>query len=447
MFDGATDVSICKNEIVYARFVDNGVPKVLYVKIQDVEHAHAAGVLEAIEKSLDGIQEEWTWKEKLIATASDGANVNIGRKNSVVALLKNDVPHLLSMHGVCHRLELGTLDTMKARDAKIFADLKSVLLNLHKHYHYSPKALREVKALSEAMEQNMIKPVNLQGTRWMPHLSGCLDVLLRQYQVFVAHFENTVQGKIGTIDVQSRAKLILKHLKKYDLLSHMHFLKDMLAVLSELSLQFQKDACCLPDASEALETTCLQLVALQQRPGKSLHTFLDEVIHENNEYMLKGIRLSPPTLTAEQLKQKQNTLVDSVLNHINKRMGDMDTNHLLKDMQIFYPINLPATDAELAVYGEDQLEALCEFYSDVLNRLDYDVEHLKQTEWPALKIKMKREPNNTSIQDFYHRLFTNSNQKETLKNILVLVETVLCIPVSSAIWERGYSAMARIKSD
>lgn len=80
MFDGATNVSICENEIVYARFVDNGIPKFLYMKIQDVEHVHVAGVLEAIEKSLDGIQEEWNWKEKLIATGSDGANVNIGRK-------------------------------------------------------------------------------------------------------------------------------------------------------------------------------------------------------------------------------------------------------------------------------------------------------------------------------------------------------------------------------
>lgn len=80
MFDGATDVSICENEIVYARFVDNGIPKFLYMKIQDVEHVHAAGVLEAIEKSLDGIQEKWNWKEKPIATGSDGANVNIGRK-------------------------------------------------------------------------------------------------------------------------------------------------------------------------------------------------------------------------------------------------------------------------------------------------------------------------------------------------------------------------------
>lgn len=351
------------------------------------------------------------------------------------------------MHCVCHRLELGALDAMKERDNKIFSDLKSVLLNLHKHYHYSPKALRELKLVSEAMEQKMIKPVNLQGTRWMPHLSGCLDVLLRQYNVFITHFENTVEGKIGTVDVQSRAKLILKHLKEYDLLFYMHFLKDVLAVLSELSLQFQKDGCSLPDASEALETTCLQLVALQQRPGKSLNKFLEGVAHENDEYKFRDVKLKPPTLNADQFKRKQNILIESVLNHINKRIGDLDTNHLLRDMQIFYPANLPVTEAEVAVYGEDQLEALCEFFADMLNRFECDIDHLKQTEWPALKVRMKRDGNNTSVQDFYHRLFTNPNQKETLKNILVLAEIILCIPVSSAICERGFSAMARIKSD
>lgn len=66
----------------------------------------------------------------------------------------------------------------------------------------------------------------------MPHLSGCLDVLLKQYNVFITHFENS-GGE------NCRAKLVLKHLKEYDLLLYKHFLKDVLAVLSELSLQFQ----------------------------------------------------------------------------------------------------------------------------------------------------------------------------------------------------------------
>lgn len=88
-----------------------------------------------------------------------------------------------------------------------------------------------------------------------------------------------------------------------------------------------------------------------------------------------------------------------------------------------------------------------ELFAGVLNRFECDIDHLKQTEWPALKVRMKRD-NNSSVQDFYHRLFTIPNQKETLKNILVLAEIILCIPVSSDICERGFFfAMARLNSD
>ncbi|KAH3893531.1 hypothetical protein DPMN_017678 [Dreissena polymorpha] len=52
-----------------------------------------------------------------------------------------------------------------------------------------------------------------------------------------------------------------------------------------------------------------------------------------------------------------------------------------------------------------------------------------------------------SVQEFYNRLFTNPKLKETFKNEIMLVEIILCIPVSSAVCEIGFSAMARIKSD
>lgn len=55
---------------------------------------------------------------------------------------------------------MGALDATKDRDAKIFADLRSVMLNLHNYYHYSAKALRELQILAEAMDEKMLKPVN-----------------------------------------------------------------------------------------------------------------------------------------------------------------------------------------------------------------------------------------------------------------------------------------------
>ncbi|XP_041372858.1 zinc finger protein 862-like [Gigantopelta aegis] len=330
MFDGATDVSVSENETVYARVVEQGVPHNVFVKIHAVEHAHAEGILGAFETAMDSVDPGWDWKQKLITTGSDGASVNLGKRHSVAKLLKDQVPHLFAMHCVSHRLELGAIDAMKQRDGKMFQDLKSVLMNLHKHYHYSTKALRELQLLSEAMNDQIAKPVNLSGTRWMPHLSRCLDVLLSKYSTFVAHFENTLEGKSRT--VQARAQLILRHLKDYNLLNYMHFLKDVLAILSELSLQFQKDSCGLPEATEALETACLRLSALHLRLGVNLQNFLDTV---TENHMFKNVQLHAPTLSQEQFKTKQDALIDLDIDHISSRVGDKS----------FYPVNLPETRA------------------------------------------------------------------------------------------------------
>ena len=43
----------------------------------------------------------------------------------------------------------------------------------------------------------------------------------------------------------------------------------------------------------------------------------------------------PPTLSSEQLKQKLDTLVNSDLSHIHKRVDDIDSNPIWRDMQIF----------------------------------------------------------------------------------------------------------------
>lgn len=43
MFDGATDVSLSENEIVYARVFRNGIPQIVLIEIKSVKHAYAEG--------------------------------------------------------------------------------------------------------------------------------------------------------------------------------------------------------------------------------------------------------------------------------------------------------------------------------------------------------------------------------------------------------------------
>ena len=112
MADGSTDVSVIEEEVIYVRFVSaSGVPETFYVGLKEVENAKAPGVLKAIEAVMDEKDEQW--KAKLISTGTDGASVMLGRCGGVVALLKEQIPHLIGIHCVAHNLGLAFADTVK----------------------------------------------------------------------------------------------------------------------------------------------------------------------------------------------------------------------------------------------------------------------------------------------------------------------------------------------
>ncbi|XP_036928236.1 zinc finger protein 862-like isoform X2 [Acanthopagrus latus] len=115
MIGGATDSGILENEIVYVKFFskERGVVQ-SFLGIEDVKHAHAAGVLSAGQSVFEkaGLEK---WKEKVVFFCADGAAVNMGEKTGVAANLKEEIGHLLSIHCVAHRLELGMVDTIKAQ--------------------------------------------------------------------------------------------------------------------------------------------------------------------------------------------------------------------------------------------------------------------------------------------------------------------------------------------
>ena len=65
----------------------------------------------------------------------------VGDMGGVYALLKRDIPHLIKVHCIAHLLELAFSDTVKA--VPQLEEAKDTLQGIWKHYHYSPKAVRE----------------------------------------------------------------------------------------------------------------------------------------------------------------------------------------------------------------------------------------------------------------------------------------------------------------
>ena len=202
------------------------------------ENSKAPGIKAAVETAMTEVCRDW--KEKTVALGADGANVMLGEISGVYGLLKQEIPHIIKVHCVAHRLELSFADTLS--DVPVLKDVKEMLQGIWKHYHYSAKAVRELKELAESMEVRAYKAIKADGTRWVPHMQRALNILLsKNFQVVVLHFQHTSQAMDASKQMQGRAVNYSKKFTSYKFVAIMHLLLDIVDALSKVSLSFQED--------------------------------------------------------------------------------------------------------------------------------------------------------------------------------------------------------------
>ena len=211
-FSCMADQAVEEEEIIFIRTVENGLAVNKYATIQGVEKSDANGVLASIVNGFEDIGIN-NWKDGLVACGSDRASVMTGVRNGVIAKLRQDVPWLIGIHCVAHKLELAVLDGIK--DVQYFADLTEMLKGLYKHYHYSAKALRELEELSNVMKESCNRPVNVTGSRWVPHNFRALKVVCKKYRVIHAHMHQTAVAGNSSATMQGRAKNVVAKLESY----------------------------------------------------------------------------------------------------------------------------------------------------------------------------------------------------------------------------------------
>lgn len=77
-----------------------------------MENAKADGVLDCI-NTMSMTRGNVEWKKNLIGFGADGASINFGRKEGIYTKLNDEMPWLLGVHCVAHRLELAAKDAFK----------------------------------------------------------------------------------------------------------------------------------------------------------------------------------------------------------------------------------------------------------------------------------------------------------------------------------------------
>jgi hypothetical protein len=232
VIDESTDVSCAKCLCLVIRYFSVSkqiIVSTLYALIC-IEDGSAAAQLKAIEAQL---KEDNLSIAKLIGIGVDGASVNVGSKNSLSALLRAKVPHLVTVRCVCHSLHLASSRASEALPRQ----LEFIAREVYNWFSHSTKrqlAFKELYAVLNGGDVTL-KIGRAGDTRWLSR-KECISKVVGQWDALKLHFE-IARSHEKCHMADELFKLMSNPLN----LAYMKFLCGELTEVCKLNVQFQAE--------------------------------------------------------------------------------------------------------------------------------------------------------------------------------------------------------------
>lgn len=151
---------------------------------------------------------------------SDGASNMLGKKAGLAALIKKDHPEIISVHCLCHRLELAFRDVLK--HFKSYEKMMTLLVGIYYFYKRSYKQKQGLLNVSKVLGVKSTLPPKVTGTRWLPHVSRSINNLIKSFRPYEMHLSSSSHQNPKA---EGLAKLLVN--------------KEMLAFMLLLQVQFK----------------------------------------------------------------------------------------------------------------------------------------------------------------------------------------------------------------
>lgn len=149
LIDGSTDVAVKEQKIVHAKVKKKA--NLLHV-FWEVKSGTAEGILTGLEEFFESISIP-NWKKKLVGLESDGESVNSGSRGGLGVPLKAEIPYLIHVCLIAHKLELSVLDACKLID--LVESFQKTVQCLLKFYSHSGKCLSEVSHIGDILHKEV----------------------------------------------------------------------------------------------------------------------------------------------------------------------------------------------------------------------------------------------------------------------------------------------------
>ena len=327
--------------------------------------------------------------------------------------------------------------------------------------------MRELKSIADELETNTLKPTQVRGTRWLPHVSRTLKVFLGhssasesgQYAAVLMHMED-LSVNSRNADIQGRAQNVSAKMKDIHFAAFCHFLADLFSILSRLSLQMQQNDILLPTVVSYLKDTMLRVESPAKRPVADgyLGKFWQKV---EGTQTFQGVKLTGSIQgkakrggsTSGSLESEMVTAVNLTTQGLREQSGvllsaknqgskapDYGPKQVVSDMLVFIVDSWPTHPSDLLDYGREEIGRLTQWFQPILERAGC------KTSTISLKVQVSGQFCKLDYGSLWEALLTKVPYKNDLEDVLHLVELVLVLPISAAQCERAVSAQNRIKN-
>ncbi|XP_067659505.1 zinc finger protein 862-like [Haliotis asinina] len=353
------------NRKLFIRYVSHGVPVSFHAAVVTLDHATADGVLDGIKTALE--MNDISYEKlvshdcegpKLVSANFDGASVMMGNRSGVAGKITREAPYVVPVHCVAHKLELSVLDAvMGLLPLKIFEE---VLKQIFKFYHNSPQMRRELKTISQIFETDLVHLSDVKNVRCFASKERAVRALRTSLHSVIQHFETVATGRT---EQSSKAKGWLAKIKTVTFIKTLFILLDVLPLLTEVSLVFQKEDLLVTTLSQEIEGVMLKLTQLKVQPetGENLKAFMD--LYAPQDGTFDGVIQLIGQSKHVNFKQDMffNSLIDGIVKYIDKRF-ECFSQAPLKYFKVLDYTEWPTDRCSLSVYGCEEIDALLEHY-------------------------------------------------------------------------------------
>ncbi|KAJ8381380.1 hypothetical protein SKAU_G00021580 [Synaphobranchus kaupii] len=289
-----------------------------------------------------------------------------------------------------------------------------IISGLYYYFKHSTLRVAKLKEMEKVLHAPQLKMKEVHSVRWFSFYAA-LKALYRCWEPLAVMLEQQEEPK---------GKGILKNVASFKFLGAMSMLMDVIPVLTQLNLVFQKTDLDLVVVNPALEATKDQLRHLLTHDGTHALKFCGEAGETLKQY--KGVAVTDSATQRRKVNTVKVDLVTNMLEQLEKRFPKEATDIV----SAFSALAFPHIPEELESYGNEKVEFLIETYGSFVSAQE------TRAEWLCLKRLVVTEKYPCGKIGRLYNIIAD-HHPSSFPNILKLAGIAMALPVHTADVERG----------